>query len=151
LKSKRDTLKVLLDTTFLLPSLGIHVGEEVSKCLQKLAHAEASIYCSRFTLLEALWVAAKLLSSRNFNAESFRLGLRSALESGRYMKVEEDSEIFNEAMRLHILGHKDMIDNILYASSTRLNLKLLTLDTELKKFINAKGLDDTLVFPNQIP
>jgi len=67
------------------------------------------------------------------------------------MKVEEDSEIFNEAIRLHILGHKDMIDNILYASSTRLNLKLLTLDTELKKFIDAKGLDDALVFPNQIP
>jgi len=143
-------LKVLLDTTFILPSLGIDVGEEVSKGLQKLAHIEASIYCSQFSVLEALWVAAKLSVSGNFDAESFRLGLRSVLESGKYMKVEEDSEIFNEALRLYTLGHKDMIDNILYTSSTRLNLKLLTLDTELKEFINNKGLKGTLIFPNQI-
>jgi hypothetical protein len=30
--------------------------------------------------------------------------------------VEEDSEIFEEAFRLYRLGHKDMIDNILYGS-----------------------------------
>jgi len=150
LKSKQNTLKLLLDTTFILPSLGVDVGQEVSKGLEKLAHIEADIYCSRFGILEALWVAAKLSGSGNFNEESFRLGLRSILESGRYMKVEEDSEIFNEALRLCMLGHKDMIDNMLYTSSTRLNLKLLTLDTELKEFIRNKGLNDTLIFPDQI-
>lgn len=41
-----------------------------------------------------------------------------------------------------------MIDNILYASSTQLNLKLLTLDTELKEFIHEKRLKDTLIFPS---
>ena len=150
MKSKQNTLKLLLDTTFILPSLGVDVGQEVSKGLEKLAHIEADIYCSRFSILEALWVAAKLSASGNFNAERFRLGLRSILESGRYMKVEEDSEIFNEALGLYMLGHKDMIDNVLYMSSTRLNLKLLTLDTELKEFIRNKGLNDTLIFPDQI-
>jgi len=143
-------LKVLLDTTFLLPSLGIDVGEEVSKGLKKLADIKADIYCSRFSILETLWVAARLSKTANFDAESFRLGLRSILESGRYMKVEEDSEIFNDALRLYIIGHKDIIDNILYASSTHLNLRLLTLDTELKEFILKKGLKDTLIYLNQI-
>lgn len=143
-------MKVLLDTTFILPSLGIDVGEEVTKGLEKLAHIKADIYCSRFSILETLWVAARLSRSANFNAESFKQGLRSILESGRYMKVEEGSEIFNEALRLYRIGHKDMIDNILYASSTHLNLKLLTLDTELKKFINNKRLNDTIIYPNQI-
>jgi predicted nucleic acid-binding protein len=150
LRSRQATLKVLLDTTFILPSLGIDVGEEVSKGLKKLADIKAEIYCSRFSILETLWVAARLSSSVNFNAENFRTGLRSILESGRYMKAEEDSEIFNDALRLYMIGHKDMIDNILYTSSIHLNLKLLTLDTELKKFINNKGLNDTLIHPNQI-
>ena len=150
MRSKQTTLKLLLDTTFILPSLGVDVGQEISKGLEKLARIEADIYCSRFSILEALWVVAKLSSSGNFNAESFRQGLRSILESGRYRKIEEDTEIFIEALRLYMLGHKDMIDNMLYTSSIRLNLKLLTLDTELKEFIRNKGLNDTLIFPDQI-
>jgi len=143
-------LKVLLDTTFILPTLGIDVGEEALKGLKKLADVKAEIYCSRFSILETLWIAARLSRDTNFNAESFRLGLRSVLESGRYMKAEEDSEIFNEALRLYVMGHKDMIDNTLYATSTHLNLKLLTLDTQLKEFIKNKRLNDTLITPNQI-
>lgn len=143
-------MKILLDTTFILPSLGIDVGEEVSKGLNKLAQIKADIYFSRFSILETLWVAVKLSKTANFDLESFKLGLRSVLQSGRYIKVEENSEIFNEALKLNMLGHKDMIDNILYASSTKLNLKLLTLDNELKEFIHEKGLKDTLIHPHQI-
>jgi len=150
LKNKQATLRVLLDTTFILPSLGIDTGEEVSKGLEKLAQIKAEIYCSRFSVLESLWVAARLLKNKTFDAKYFKLGLRSILESGRYTKVEEDSETFDEALRLYTLGHKDTIDNILYASSNRLNLKLLTLDNELKEFIREKGLNDTFISPNQI-
>ena len=151
MRSRQDTLRVLLDSTFILPTLGIDTGEGVSKGLKRLAQTEAEIYCSRFSILEALWVAAKVSGSGDLDAESFRLGLRSILEGGRYTRVEEDSEIFNEALRLHMLGHRDAIDNILYASSVRLNLKLLTLDAELGEFIHKKGLKDTLIAPRQIP
>jgi len=143
-------LKALLDTTFILPSLGIDVGKEVIESLKKLADLNADIYFSHFSIIEALWVAARLSKSTNFNQESFRIGLRSIMESRRYIKVEEDSEVFNQALKLRILGHKDMIDNILYASSICFNLTLITLDTELKEFIHSKGLHDTLTSPNQI-
>jgi len=143
-------LKALLDTTFILPSLGIDVGKEVLEGLKKLADLNADIYFSYFSIIEALWVAARLSKSTNFNQESFRIGLRSILESRRYIKVEEDSEVFNQALKLYILGHKDMIDNILYASSVCFDLMLITLDTELKEFIRIKGLRDTLISPNQI-
>lgn len=75
--------------------------------------------------------------------------MRTIIESRKYAKIEENSDIFNHALRLHTLGHKDMIDNILYASSIHLNLKLLTLDIELK-FINNKRLTDPLLFPSEI-
>lgn len=71
------------------------------------------------------------------------------MESRRYIKIEEDSEVFNQALKLYILGHKDMMDKILYASSVCFDLMLITLDTELKKFIRIKGLRDTLISPNQ--
>ncbi|MEM2936879.1 MAG: PIN domain-containing protein [Candidatus Bathyarchaeia archaeon] len=150
MKSKQAALRVLLDTSFLLPSLGIGVGEEVSKGLKGLADIRAEIYYSYFSILESLWVAAKLSTGVTFDRESFSTGLRSIIEGGRYRKVEEDSETFNDALRLYMLGHKDMVDNILYASSNRLNLKLLTLDNELKGFILEKGLKDTLISPDQI-
>ncbi|MBS7612513.1 PIN domain-containing protein [Candidatus Bathyarchaeota archaeon] len=150
MKSKQATLKVLLDTSFILPTLGIDVGEDVIKSLKKLTDIEAEVYYSRFSILESLWVATRLSESLTFNSERFSHGLRSIIESGRYGKVEEDSETFKEALRLRMLGHKDMIDNILYATSSSLNLKLLTLDTELKQFIHDKGLKDILILPSQI-
>jgi PIN domain nuclease of toxin-antitoxin system len=150
LKSKQATLRVLLDTSFILPSLGIDVGEEVSKGLKGIADIKAEIYYSHFSILESLWVAARLSTGATFNAESFNLGLRSIIEGDRYMKVEEDSKTFYDALKLYMLGHKDMIDNILYANSIRLNIKLLTLDNKLKEFIQQSRLKDTLISSDQI-
>ena len=149
MKSREARLKVLLDTSFTLPTLGIDMGEAVLKGLRRLAGIKAEIYYSRFSILESLWVAVKLPTT--LNRQSFSLGLRSIIEGGRYRKVEEDFQTFNNALNLYMLGHRDMIDNILYASSVSQNLKLLTVDRELKKFISEKRLENTLIFPNQLP
>ena len=141
-------LRVLLDTSFILPSLGIDTGEEILKGLKRLADVKAEIHYSRFSILESLWVVARLI--KTFDIGSFRLGLRSILESGRYKEVSENYETFNEALNLYMLGHKDMIDNILYANSVHLDLKLLTLDNELKDFIHNKGLKDNIISSDQI-
>ena len=150
MKSKQATPRVLLDTSFLLPSMGIDVGEEVSRGLKRLNDTGAKIHYSHFSILESLWVAARLSRTESFSRESFSLGLRSIIEGGRYMKVEEDSIIFDDALRLYTLGHRDMIDNLLYSSSSRLDLKLLTLDNQLKEFIRERGLKDTLISPLQL-
>ena len=150
MSSRHAPLRVLLDTSFILPSLGIDVGKKVSKSLRILAQRSSEIHYSSFSLLESLWVLARIAPNAAFEAESYRKGLRSIMESGRYKKVSEDSTILNEAFSIYRLGHKDMIDNILYASSTQLNLKLLTLDRDLKEFIHAKRLRDTLISPDQL-
>jgi len=150
LKSRHATLRVLLDTSFILPSLGIDVGGEVAPALAGLAETQAEIHYSRFSMLESLWVAARTIQDAKFDAETFKLGVRSIMEGGRYRKVDEDSEIINEALRLYELGHKDMIDNTLYASAARLDLRLLTVDSNLKAFVKEKGLKDTLMSPDQV-
>ncbi|MEM0494319.1 MAG: PIN domain-containing protein [Thermofilum sp.] len=144
----RKGLRVLLDTSFILPSLGIDVGREVLQGLKKLAEAEAEVFYSRFSILESLWVVAKL--TRGEVDEAFSIGLRSVVESGRYREVKEDAWVFREALRLYALGHRDMIDNLLYASSLRYGLQLLTLDRELKEFVRRNGLKDTLVLPGEL-
>ena len=55
MKSKQAPLRVLLDTSFILPSLGIDVGEEVFKGLKRLTEIKAEIYYSHFSILESLW------------------------------------------------------------------------------------------------
>lgn len=51
-------MKTLLDTAFILLSLGIDVGKEVTESLKTLADLNANIYFSHFSIIEALWVAA---------------------------------------------------------------------------------------------
>lgn len=148
MRSRQSRLRILLDTSFILPSLGIDVGREVVECLKKLAEADVEIFYSRFSVLEALWVIAKLTGG--VVDDAFNTGLRSIMESGRYGEVEEDPLVFNEALGLYALGHRDMVDNILYASSVHFDLKLLTLDNELKEFVLEKKLKDTLITPSQL-
>lgn len=145
--SREPGLKVLLDTSFLLPSLGIEVGQEVAKGLGGLAEEEAEIYYSRFSLLESLWVVARLLRNGAFDGDRFSLGLRSVIGGGRYRLLEEGAHAYSEGLRLYRLGHRDMIDNILYASSVSHGLRFLTLDKELEEFIGDMGLKDNLMFP----
>ncbi|MBS7645547.1 MAG: hypothetical protein QW569_01050 [Candidatus Bathyarchaeia archaeon] len=55
MESRRDTLRVLLDAFFfILPSLGIDVGDEVSRSLKRLEDLKAEIYYSDFSILESL-------------------------------------------------------------------------------------------------
>jgi PIN domain nuclease of toxin-antitoxin system len=141
-------LKVLLDTSFILPTLGIDLGEEVEEKLKKLDEVDAEIYYSRISILESLWVAAKLMKNQAFDMERFIQGLKSVMESGRYLKVEENAQTFIDALKLYELGHRDIIDDLLYAISINFGLKFLTLDTELRGFIQSKKLNDTLTeFP----
>ncbi len=144
-------MRILLDTSFLLPTLGVHVGDEATKGLGKLAEAETNISYSTVSILESLWTLTRTIQDKTFDLETFRLGLRSIMEGGRYHKVTENPDIFSEALKVYEMGHRDMIDNILYSTSVQLDLRLLTLDKKLRDFIQAHRLTNTLVFPDELP
>ncbi len=143
-------MKILLDTSFLLPTLGIDVKGEVLECLGRLVEKKAELYYSSFSILESLWIAIRLMRDKSLDVERFNEGLRSIIEGGRYVKVEESSEAFREALRLYSLESRDIIDNILYATSSSLGLKLLTLDKELKEFIRKMELRDVVLLPEEV-
>ena len=142
--------KVLLDTSFLLPTVGIDARREVTRGLENLAQMGVQACFSRFSILELLYAAAKFKKSSKFDRARFDDGLRSVLDGTTYGSCEEGSDVFCRADELRDLGHRDMIENILYATSVTNRLKLLTVDQELRSFIREHKLDDTSVFPSEM-
>ena len=149
--SRRGPLRILLDTSFLLPTLGIDTGREVARGLKRLSETDNQLHYSSFSILECLWQLARTGREEASSLEPTKLGLRSIIEGRRYIKTSEDSRVFNEALGLYRMGHRDMIDNILYAVSLHSSLRFLTADNTLREFITSKGLENTLIHVDQIP
>src|SRR5881409_1667007 len=84
-----------------------------------------------FSILECLWQLARTTREEDSSLEATKLGLRSIIEGRRYIKTSEDSRVFSEALGLYRMGHRDMIDNILYAVSLHSSLRFLTVDNTL--------------------
>lgn len=141
---------VLLDTSFLLPTLGVEVKADIVKGLKKLADGNINVYFSSFNILECLWVETVLRKHQSFDEGRFREGLRSILDGGVYERAEEGFEAFEKASELRGIGHKDMIDNLLYANSVVNGLRFLTVDADFRSFIREHKLKDTTVFPAEI-
>ena len=150
MKSKENTLKILLDTSFILPTLGIDTGKNVIKTLEKIDNINAEIYFSMFSVLEGIWIAIRFIKKSKFNEQSFRNGLKAIMRYGRYIKILENEDIIYGALDLCRMKHKDIIDNILYMDSVYFDLRLLTLDNELRNFIRSNKLKDTLIFPDEL-
>ncbi len=151
MRSRGGESGILLDTSFLLPILGFNLGRRVEEGLRRLRRGEAALYYSQFSILEALWIAARSIRRRRFNAERFKAGLLSLTFSPRFTRITENIKVYMEALRLYEMGHEDIIDNILYRDSIAFNLKFLTVDGELREFIRDRGLRDTTITPEELP
>ena len=149
MKSRGNTA-FLLDTSFLLPTLGINVETSVLDALREVVSMRAELYYSGFSVLECLWIMARIAKTMPVNMNRVEIGLRAIMRGGRYYRVDERPKDFIEAFKLYNLGHRDMIDNILYATALNRNLKLLTTDKELKMFIKQKQLKDIVILPKQL-
>lgn len=136
-------MRILLDTSFLLPSLGVEVAG-AAEALENLKEDE--FYYSNFSVLECLWALASLERKKvAIETEIVEMGLKSIERS--YKRVVEEAEVFLEALTLRRAGHTDLMDCLLYAISLREGLKFLSFDTELKKFVQKKGFEDTILVP----
>lgn len=70
------------------------------------------------------------------NVESIiNLAVRSLLKSGFYEWLTPLPEAVMLASKLRILGYRDNIDNMLYATSVDSDLLLLTMDYDLRGFL----------------
>ena len=148
--SRKEKLRILLDTPFILPTLGIDVGRDVLFGLTRLKSCSCDAFVSRFSILESLWIATRLKRKRKFDEKRFMLGIRSILNGAKYVIIEENSRVFVKALKMYFLGHHDIIDNILYGIADEYDMLLLTVDVELRNFIQKEKMRDVLLFPTGI-
>ncbi len=121
--------------------LGFETSERVMRSLPRLARYR--LYYSELSILEALWKISKYIQrlpeeQQGGALERVREGLE-AVEEGME-RVSVTAEAASLALRLRLLGHRDMVDNLLYATALSSGLRLLTVDEELRRFIASKGL-----------
>jgi PIN domain nuclease of toxin-antitoxin system len=132
---------VLLDTTFILPTVGIavkEISEEDLLSLKQLSK-KTRLHCSHISFVELLGKIAKDRS--RLDKSTVNLGIRSLIESGTYRWVNPSSEALQKAFELRFAGHKDNIDNILYSTALDSRMLFLSLDEELKDFLHENGYD----------
>ena len=99
------------------------------------------------SILEALWKVTKkmreLSSGQNYSRDDIVEIVVNGIGAIRrdLNRAEITEEAVKEAIKLYMLGHRDLIDNILYGiTATQEDMKFLTIDESLKAFIKSRNL-----------
>ena len=141
--------RLLLDTSFLLPVLGFETSPRVMAVLPRLTSYE--LYYSELSILEALWKIVKALKNRpSSDVERVVEGVEAIRESMRHAPLT--GKAVEQAVKMYMLGHKDMVDNLLYSTALANGLTLLTVDEKLVRFVEEKRLPrNNLATPEELP
>jgi len=135
-------MKILLDTTYLLPIVGVDVVgvEQALRVLKKLRdRGVAEYYYTQYNILEILGKLGRI----RYDVERVTIGLL-AIEEG-FKQVEPSLKGWLKALELRSKGYKDLIDLLLYATSLTHNLIFLTRDKQLIEFLKKNNENVDLV------
>jgi len=106
------------------------------------------IYYNEIGIIEALWRIVKVVGNKG-DLKVVLDGIDAIRNTFEYAYI--DSEAVENAVKMYRLGHRDMIDNVLYSIALSEDLKLLTIDNELIRFIEGHGLPrENIVRPEDI-
>ena len=136
--SSSGRIRVLLDSTYLLPVVGVDVeGVEGVVALLRRLRREGRLECyyTEFNLLEIIGKLSKI----EYDEERVREGL-SSIEEG-FKRAYLGSEGWLKALELKKRGHRDLIDLLLYVASLTNGLAFLTRDDRLVEFLEEVGED----------
>ncbi|MEM4752586.1 MAG: PIN domain-containing protein [Sulfolobales archaeon] len=121
--------RVLVDTTFLLPALGVEVEEDALKAIALFRKLE--IYYLEVGVLEAVWKVLKAIPLEHL--EVVKVGLNSIRNT--YYTLDIPVEAYIEAYRIYNEGHKDYIDTLYYSTAKTTGTPWLTIDEEFIEFL----------------
>ena len=146
-KGSRASSRLLLDTSFLLPILGFETSARVMRAFHKLGPYE--LYYNDISILEALWKIVKVVRGSEEEFSRIREGIIAIRETLNYVPLDEKA--VENAMRMYKLGHRDMIDNLLYSIAMSKGLRLLTVDEDLVSFVEKRNLArDRIIMPEEL-
>ena len=139
-------IRILLDTTYILPIIGIDVEdiEKVIVLLKKIRDkGVAEFYYTQFNILEIIGKLGRI----DFDKDRVELGLISIKEE--FIEVKPSLKAWLKALELRRKGFRDIIDLLLYTTSLTNNILFLTRDIELIKFLEDIGEDTSTILPEE--
>lgn len=121
-------MKILMDTTYLLPSIGIAIKEIAKDAVLKLTAKGYGLFISEITLFELSAKGAKYVQDNLLLPERINLGIRSILHDDGIGKISGyDSKILLTAFSLRSLM-TDFIDCLILSTALNRCEALLTED-----------------------
>ncbi|MEM2940539.1 MAG: PIN domain-containing protein [Thermoproteota archaeon] len=147
-KRSRDNYprKLILDTSFILPYLGVKVIGIDEKDLGKITENYEPYY-PLLLLVELQGVVfkeARKLSLKEIPKKAIDSFI--SLVYGEHVKmIPPAEEDLNTSYELISSGWNDIFDTILYAVSKRTRIKVLTMDTAFRNFLKEKKFDHKLL------
>ena len=107
------------------------------------------LYYSDISLLEALWKIAKTIKGSKEETARIKEGIKALRSTAKQVNIEEKA--VENTINMYKLGHKDMIDNLLYSTAKTGKLKLLTVDKSLIKFIEKhEPSKENIIHPKEL-
>lgn len=134
--SSSAKLGILLDSTYILPVVGIEVEgtEKALEVLRRLKRNKAArFYYTLFNVLEIVGKLAKL----EYDPLTVTIGL--SLVEEEFTITHPTINGYLKAIELKKKGFKDVIDLLLYATALTRGLLFLTRDTILMDFLENSG------------
>jgi hypothetical protein len=126
--------------------LGFNVDNQlVYDALNKIADSTIDVHYSDINLLECSWQAASAIKRNEFDADTYRTGLRSIVKSERYKRGRITSDAYVNALHLYELGNQDMMDNLLYSIAYSFQMRFLTLDLPFIQFLIDNNLPNVTI------
>ncbi len=133
-----DKIKLLLDSTYLLPIVGVEVEgtKRVLMLLKKLRSLGIlEIYYTPFNIIEILGKISKM----KYDPSIVSMGLKLIKEEFRQTQPTIDG--YTKALKLKTKGFRDLIDLLLYTTSLTQNIEFLTRDKTLINFLKENKED----------
>ncbi len=128
-KSILERLRILIDTSFLLPALGFDIEEEGMEIIPFFR--KLKIYYLGEALLEAMWKVLKIVDRGRL--ERVRIGLEAIRRT--YQVIEPPPEAYIKAIKIYGEGHKDYIDALHYETARATGALFLTIDYKFIEFL----------------
>ena len=144
-RSISEKNEILIDTTFLLPALGINVEKEAMEAI-KYFH-KVKVYYLEEGLLEAMWKILKMITEEKIRRVI--IGIEAIRKT--YTLLIPPPKAFIDAIKIYYKGHKDYIDAIHYTTALHKQKLFLTIDYEFIDFLkkNNYKVNNVIITPNE--
>jgi len=141
-------LRLLLDTTYLLPAIGVSVKGLREDALIKLIGKGHQISISDVTILELSAKGGKYITTGALTAERVSRGIRSIVHDERIERVSiHDNSVLLTAFKLR-RTLSDFIDCLIVSSAINRNDALITEDEHIQNLKKRRDFQELLMTTN---